>query len=187
MKQQRIFAFTLSVVLAALAACSPDAAQAPGQAKDPGPSPGVIPVPREFSGGNGYFAVNATTRVTYRGGAGAMEAAGYFVEQAKHNRDRAAAPREDEPASGNFLRDHGERQSAADKVCAGSDPDGARHRTHTGRSSTPSPLGTADSVPAAERLRRSGHGDQGWAALSGRSMLDSARRSSREYIRNFID
>ena len=100
MRQQRILTITLSVVLAALAACSPDAAQAPGQAKDPGPSPGVIPVPREFSGGNGYFAVNATTRVTYRGGAGAMEAAGYFVEQAKHNPEIVVAPpRESEPAS----------------------------------------------------------------------------------------
>jgi hexosaminidase len=45
----------------------------------------VIPVPREFNGGKGYFAVSGATRVRYSGGAGAPEAANYFVEQAKAN------------------------------------------------------------------------------------------------------
>ena len=42
-------------------------------------------MPREFSAGNGWFAVNAATKVHYSGGAGAAEAANYFIEQAKHN------------------------------------------------------------------------------------------------------
>jgi hexosaminidase len=85
MYKQKLLLLTLSAVVAALAGCSRDAAPPASAAKGPGPSPSVIPVPREFNGGKGYFAVSGATRVRYSGGAGAPEAANYFVEQAKAN------------------------------------------------------------------------------------------------------
>jgi hexosaminidase len=88
---RRIPVFALSALLAFLAACSGESAKAPKAGQGPGPSPGVIPVPREFNGGAGFFAVNAATRVHYSGGAGAAEAASYFIEQAKQNPEIALA------------------------------------------------------------------------------------------------
>jgi len=196
MKQQRLLAFTLAAVLAALAACSRDASHAPTSAKDPGPSPGVIPVPREFSGGNGYFAINATTRVTYRGGAGAMEAANYFVEQAKRNPEIVlAAPGEAEPASkGIFFEITPNDQALAEEgYTLAVTPDGARviARTPTGLFygavtlwqllTVFPPQGGVAQIRAME-IKDSPR--FAWRGL----MLDSARHyQSPEYIRNFID
>ena len=100
MYKQKILVLTLSALLAALAACSRDAAPPAAAAKGPGPSPGVIPVPREFNGGTGYFAINGATKVRYSGGAGAQEAANYFVEQARANPELGlATPAEEGPSS----------------------------------------------------------------------------------------
>ena len=92
-----IAVITLSALLTVLAACSRDAAPS-AAAQGPGPSPAIIPVPREFAGGNGWFAVNASTKVHYSGGAGAAEAASYFIEQAKQNPEiELAAPARVQP------------------------------------------------------------------------------------------
>ena len=91
MMNRRIAAIALSALLTFLAACSGESAQTPRAAQGPGPSPGVIPVPREFNGGNGWFAVNAATKVHYSGGTGAAEAAAYFIERAKQNPEIAFA------------------------------------------------------------------------------------------------
>ena len=105
---KRFAAITLSALFTVLAACSRDAGPQPGAAQGPGPSPAIIPVPREFSGGNGWFAVNAATRVRYSGGAGAAEAANYFIEQAKHNPEivLAAASEGASRVEGHLIRDH---------------------------------------------------------------------------------
>ena len=59
------------------------AGRKPQAAKPAGPTPLVIPVPRDFARGEGAFRVAATTEVVYSGGAGAAEAASYFIEHLK--------------------------------------------------------------------------------------------------------
>ena len=194
MNKQRFLAFTVSAVLVALAGCSRDAAQAPTGAK--GPPPGVIPVPREFNGGKGYFAINATTTVRYRGGAGAMEAANYFVEQAKHNPEIVlAAPREGEPAAkGISFEITANDQSLADEAYALTvSPDGARVIARTpaglfyGSVTLWQLLTVFPPQGGVAQIRAMEIKDAPrfvWRGL----MLDSARHyQSPEYIRKFID
>ena len=58
----------------------------PGAAQGSGPSPAIIPVPREFSAeATAWFAVNAATTVRYSGGDRRRGGRDYFIEQAKHN------------------------------------------------------------------------------------------------------
>ena len=82
---KKSFAIALVSSLLVLAACSKNESARPAAAQPAGPPPAVIPVPRDFSGGNGWFAVNAATKVHHSGGAGAAEAANYFIAQAAKN------------------------------------------------------------------------------------------------------
>ena len=193
---RRIAVIALSALFTVLAACSRDAGPQPGAAQGPGPSPAIIPVPREFSGGNGWFAVNAATRVRYSGGAGAAEAANYFIEQAKLNPEivLAAASEGAGASKGISFEITPSDQSLADEGYAlAVSPDGARvtARTPTGLFYGAVTLWQLLTVyppqSGVAQIRATQINDAPrfpWRGL----MLDSARHyQSPEYIRSFLD
>jgi hexosaminidase len=194
--RKRFAVITLSALFTVLAACSRDAGPKAGAAQGSGPSPGVIPVPREVSAGDGWFAVNAATKVHYSGGAGAAEGANYFIEQAKHNpeivlaapSESAAAPKaisfEIKPAD-QSLQDEGYTLLVS--------PDGARVTART-------PAGLFYGAVTLWQLFTEFPPQSGVAQIRAMQindaprfawrglMLDSARHyQSPEYIRLFID
>jgi hexosaminidase len=90
----------LAVASLVLAGCSPEPAKAPAAAKGAGPTPLVIPVPRDFTRQEGSFSISAATEVVYSGD-GAAPAANYLVEQLKlHPQVSLGAVQPGEPESG---------------------------------------------------------------------------------------
>ena len=72
-----------SVLAAVLLGCGGSAPEQPKAARPAGPTPLVIPVPRDYARGDGAFRLAAPTEVVYSGGATAAEAANYFIEHLK--------------------------------------------------------------------------------------------------------
>src|SRR5262252_6109125 len=73
---------------AVLSACGGPGANQSSQAKgktSAGPVPSVIPAPRDYTRGSGYYRVGAANDVIYSGGAGAKQAADFFVEHLAAN------------------------------------------------------------------------------------------------------
>jgi hexosaminidase len=70
-----------------IAGCSPEPARAPAGSRPAGPTPTVIPVPREYTRGEGTFSVSAATEVVHSGGDGAAQAANFLVQQFKGKPD----------------------------------------------------------------------------------------------------
>src|SRR4051812_36042623 len=72
-----------SLLTAVLAGCGGSAPEQPKAARPAGPTPLVIPVPRDYARGDGAFRLAAPTEVVYSGGADAAQAANYFIEHLK--------------------------------------------------------------------------------------------------------
>ena len=93
--------FSLSAVL--VAACGSGAPAPKKAAAIPIPNLGLIPVPRDITGGTGNFQLAANTDVVYSGGEGAASAAAYFVELATQQKLVALSkPRQGERGSGDI-------------------------------------------------------------------------------------
>jgi hexosaminidase len=192
----RILNVASGLLLAILAGCGSDTAPASRPAMPQAPLPSIIPAPSEFAVAAGSFHIDATTPVTYSGGAGAQAAATYFVELANQF---LATPLNGarEGAEGSkaisFLLANDEKAFPPEGYSLVVAPDGARitARTPAGLlygavtlwqlTTAYSQLGGLVTLPA---LKVTDAPRFAWRGL----MLDSARHyQSPEFIMKFID
>jgi len=100
MNKNLLATLTASALVSLLVGCG---GQAPAQtkvAKPAGRTPLVIPVPREFAGGEGTFRAAANTEVVYTGGVGASQTASWFIEHLKGDPQLYLQPAREQTSAG---------------------------------------------------------------------------------------
>src|SRR3954447_7193700 len=83
--KNKVWMISGSVLAVILAGCGGSAPDQPKAARPAGPTPQIIPVPREHARGDGAFRIAAPTEVVYSGGAAAESSANYFIEHLKND------------------------------------------------------------------------------------------------------
>jgi hexosaminidase len=103
MKKSYMSWLVASLSAALLVACGSSAPAPKKAAAVPIPNLGLIPIPRDITGGTGNFQLAANTDVVYSGGEGAASAAAYFVGLATQQKLVALSkPKQGSPGSGDI-------------------------------------------------------------------------------------
>src|SRR4051794_37475756 len=122
-----------SLLTAVLAGCGGPAPEQPKVARPAGPTPLVIPVPRDYARGDGAFRLAAPTEVVYAGGPDAAQAANYFIEHLKGDPEIFLQPsREGDAGSGRvaFVLDSKAQGFGPEEYALSIKPEGIVVRAH---------------------------------------------------------